>query len=82
MTWLITLVENILYMTRIDNEKLVVDKQPEVVEDVVGEAVAHVPALKGRSVTVSLPEQVVAIPMYFCRGRTPGNRCSRGRPRA
>lgn len=63
VTWLITLVENILYMTRIDNERLEVDKQPEVVEDVVGEAVAHVPALKERSFTVSLPEQVVAIPM-------------------
>lgn len=63
VTWLITLVENILYMTRIDNDRLEVNKQPEVVDDVVGEAVTHVPALRERPFKMILPEQVVAVPM-------------------
>lgn len=63
VSWLITLVENILYMTRIDNRRLEVSKQPEVVDDVVSEAVSHIPALETRTLTVSLPEQVIEVPM-------------------
>ena len=63
VTWLITLVENILYMTRIDNNKLEVNCQPEVPDDVMNEAVAHVPALRDRPFTLVLPEQVETVPM-------------------
>ena len=63
VSWLITLVENILYMTRIDNEKLEVNRQPEVVDDVMHEAVAHVPALRERPFRLFLPEQVETVPM-------------------
>jgi two-component system sensor histidine kinase KdpD len=62
-TWLITMVENILYMTRLDNDRLEADKQPEVVDDVVNEAVSHVPALRERDFSVSLPAQVSTVPM-------------------
>ena len=61
--WLITLVENILYMTRIDNSKLDVTKQPEVVDDVIYEAISHVPALRDRPFRVCLPTQVEVVPM-------------------
>ena len=63
VAWLSNLVENILYMTRIGDVGLQLQKQPEVVDDVVSEAVAHVPALAGRALTVLLPEQVLAVPM-------------------
>lgn len=63
VSWLITLVENILYMTRIDNRKFEVNKQPEVVDDVINEAISHVPSLRDRPFTVNLPEQVETVPM-------------------
>ena len=43
--WLIQLVENILNMTKIDSGKLVVEKKPEAVEDVINNALSYV---KGR----------------------------------
>ena len=61
--WLITMVENILYMTRLDNDKLEVDKQEEVVDDVVDEAISHVPAGKERGITINLPPQLATVPM-------------------
>ncbi|MCR3922427.1 MAG: DUF4118 domain-containing protein [Firmicutes bacterium] len=61
--WLTTLVENMLNMTRIDNGKLEVNKQIEVVDDVVNEAVAHVIGLADRCLTVTIPQELVAIPM-------------------
>ncbi len=61
--WLTTLVENILNMTRIDNDKLEVNKQVEVVDDVVSEAVSHVVGLKERPLNIILPKEVIALPM-------------------
>jgi two-component system sensor histidine kinase KdpD len=61
--WLITLVENILNMTRIDNDKLEVNKQIEVVDDVVSEAVTHVVGLNKRPLKITLPKDVIAMPM-------------------
>ncbi|MCJ7688229.1 MAG: DUF4118 domain-containing protein [Clostridiaceae bacterium] len=61
--WLTTLVENILNMTRIDNDKLEVKKQVEVVDDVVSDAVSHVVGLKKRLLKITLPEDVIAVPM-------------------
>jgi len=61
--WLTNLVENILNMTRIDNDKLEVNKQIEVVDDVVSEAVTHVVGLSKRSFKITLPKDVVAVPM-------------------
>ena len=61
--WLTTLVENILNMTRIENDKLEVNKQSEVVDDVVSEAVTHVVGLSKRPFKITLPKQVIAVPM-------------------
>lgn len=61
--WLTTLVENILNMTRIDNDKLEVNKQVEVIDDVVSEAVTHVVGLNKRPFKVILPKEVIAVPM-------------------
>lgn len=62
-TWLITLVENILNMTRIENNKIQANKQVEVVDDVVSEAVSHVVGLNKRPLNIILPKEVIAVPM-------------------
>ena len=61
--WLTTLVENILNMTRIDKDELEVNKQIEVVDDVVSEAVTHVIGLNKRPFKIILPNEVVTAPM-------------------
>ncbi len=61
--WLTTLVENILNMTRIDKDEMEVNKQIEVVDDVVSEAVTHVIGLNKRPFKIILPNEVVTVPM-------------------
>lgn len=64
MIWLSDFVENILSMTRINEDKLVVKKEDEVVDDIVGEAVTHMKRLvRDRDFQVVLPEEVVTVPM-------------------
>jgi two-component system sensor histidine kinase KdpD len=60
--WLSSLVENILGMTRINDHKLAVHKEYEVIDDIVAEAVKHAERLlSGRIFTVSLPDDVVMV---------------------
>jgi len=40
-TWLIRLVENLLAITRIDNETLTLKLKPELISDIMGEAAEH-----------------------------------------
>lgn len=62
--WLTDLVENILSMTQIQESRLFLRRQEEVVDDAVNEAVKHVsPLLQGRRLSVTLPEEVVTAPM-------------------
>ncbi len=60
--WLSNLVENILNMTRIDEAKLDIHKDFEVVDDVAAEAVKHMERLwGGRVLRITYPEEVVAL---------------------
>lgn len=60
--WMDNLVENILDMTRISQASLKLDKEYEVVDDVVGEAVSHMkPFLDKRDFRVLLPIGVVEL---------------------
>lgn len=62
--WLINLVENILNMTRINDSKLLLHKEDEVIDDVVSEAVSHTARLlKNRNFKVILPDEILMIPM-------------------
>lgn len=62
--WLTDLVENILSMTRISEQKIVLHKQDEVIDDVIGEAVKHTERLlHDRRFQVRLPDEVVTVPM-------------------
>lgn len=64
IVWLSDLVENILSMTRISEQKLVLHKQDEVIDDVIGEAVKHTERLlRDRHFQVELPDKVVTAPM-------------------
>ncbi len=64
IAWLTDLVENILNMTRISEGQLVVQKQPEVIDDIISEAATHTERLlRDRVLTVALPEDVTAVPM-------------------
>ena len=62
--WLLNMVENLLSVTRINNETAEVKKTAEPVEEVIGEAVAR---LKKRipeaNIRVMFPEDFVMIPM-------------------
>lgn len=64
IVWLTDLVENILNMTRISENKIVLHKQDEVIDDVVGEAVKHTERLlRGRNFKVILPDEIVTVPI-------------------
>ncbi|XCP86528.1 ATP-binding protein [Roseburia hominis] len=58
--WLIKMMENILNMTKIENGQLYINKQPEVVDDIVYEAVTHVTGLREkRDFKIELPSELV-----------------------
>jgi len=62
--WLTNQVENILNMTRISEGRLVINKEEEVVDDVINEAVKRTERLmSSHSLTVNLPEEVIILPM-------------------
>ncbi|MEG0049756.1 MAG: DUF4118 domain-containing protein [Clostridia bacterium] len=64
MIWLSNLVENILNMTRINERRFELKRNEEVVDDVVGEAVAHMNRLlKSRSFKAILPDELLTAPM-------------------
>ena len=62
--WLIQLIENILNMTKIDSGKLVIEKKPEAVEDVINNAITHVKSrCQNRSIEIMVPDDVFIISM-------------------
>lgn len=64
MVWLANLAENILNMTRIGENRLVLQKEHEVVDDVVNQAVSHMSRMMhNRPFEVSLPDEVVSVEM-------------------
>lgn len=62
--WLLNMVENLLTVTRIQNDAGTVHKSPEVVEEVVGEAIARVrKRFPGLTLHVNMPNEFLMIPM-------------------
>lgn len=62
--WLYALVENILSLTRLQNERIVLNKQMEAVEEVIGSAVSHVSKRSPEhEITVSVPAEFLLVPM-------------------
>lgn len=62
--WLIRLVENLLSMTRLDEGKLEIKKDMELIEEVVSEAVQRISKhFKSHKIKVTIPENVIMVPM-------------------
>lgn len=62
--WLHSLVENILNLTRLQDGRLVLDKQPEAVEEVIGAALMAIEKrAPEREVEVKIPEDLLLVPM-------------------
>lgn len=61
-SWLIHSVENILSMTRIDEEKLGIKKDVQVVQEIVFESISRVKRFSGNhNIVIHLPENMVMI---------------------
>lgn len=62
--WLHALVENILSLTRLRDGKLMLNKQPEAVEEIVSEAVRHInQRAPGYEIAVDIPHELYLVPM-------------------
>lgn len=62
--WLKSLVENILSLTRLQDGKIVIHKEMEAIEEVIGCAVAHVErSFPEREIQVEIPEEFRLVPM-------------------
>ena len=62
--WLAEMIDNLLNMTRVQDEDVPLDFQPEVVDDVIGDAVMHEMPYRGdHEIEVVPPADVVLVPM-------------------
>lgn len=62
--WLVRVVENLLLVTRIDADSAKVTKEPEMVEEILGEAVAKFKKrFPGAPVKTKMPDEVLFVPM-------------------
>ena len=62
--WLHNLVENILNLTKLRDGKLVLDKQPEAMEEVIGAALMVMEKrIPDRVIEVEIPDEVIMVPM-------------------
>ena len=62
--WMNNMVTNLLHLTRIQEGRLLVKKVPEVVDDVVADALERTRSLRGgRQVQVHLPDELLTVPM-------------------
>lgn len=62
--WLVRVVENLLLVTRIDANGAKITKEPEMVEEILGEAVAKFKKrFPGAPVRTEMPEEVLFVPM-------------------
>lgn len=63
-TWLNNMVENLLSMTRVQDEDVALEKTPEIVDEIIGEAVSKMERRKGgHELSVRLPEEIIVAPM-------------------
>ena len=62
--WLYLLVQNILSLTKVQEGKLIIHKQFEALEEVIGSAIFHVTKNKKKhDISVDVPEEVLMVPM-------------------
>lgn len=62
--WLQSFVENVLSLTRLEDDQLALEKQPEAVEEIIGEAVNHVLKQSPEcEIQVQVPDELLIVPM-------------------
>lgn len=62
--WLLKMVENLLSITKMNNEAITLKKQPEAIEEIVAESVAKIKKHYEECIIhVSVPEELLMIPM-------------------
>ena len=62
--WLRSLVENILNLTHLEDGRLVLQKQPEAVEEIIANALEHIAKrAPEREIGVDIPEDLLLVPM-------------------
>ena len=62
--WLHSLVENILNLTRLQDGKLALLKQPEAVEEIIDGAVRHISRRSPEyKITIDIPDELLFVPM-------------------
>ena len=62
--WLHSLVENILNLTRLQDGKLVINKQREAVEEIIGVAVSRISVrAPEHEISVNVPDELLLVPM-------------------
>ena len=62
--WLKTMVENILSLTRIQDKKMLVNKESEAIEEIISSAVSRIEkSYPDRSINVVIPEEFHLVPM-------------------
>ena len=61
-SWLSRSIENVISITRVDEDRLEIKKSLEVVEEIVGEAIHRVKRFSNkRKITVELPDEVIMV---------------------
>lgn len=62
--WLHSLVENILNLTRLEDGRLTLQKQPEAVEEIIGSALEHIEKRAPEyEINVKIPDELLLVPM-------------------
>ncbi|MGM9946577.1 sensor histidine kinase [Floccifex sp.] len=62
--WLKSLVENILNLTRLQDGKIVIHKEMEAIEEIIGSAVSHIERVHPeREIQVDIPDDFCLVPM-------------------
>lgn len=59
--WLTQIVENVLNMSKIESGNLILHKNLEVVDDLIYEAIHHLPELEKRNVKVEVPDDLLLV---------------------
>lgn len=59
--WLTQIIENILNMSKIDSGSLYIEKNLEVIDDLIYEAIQHVPELENRQCHIHIPQKLLLV---------------------
>lgn len=59
--WLVNMVENLLYATRIEEGRMSLDRTAESLGDIIEEALSHIKDTTGRSISVKTPDELIIV---------------------